>query len=52
SRLKSFKKQAVAGKGSSAAHNKYYDSSYTDSDATLYSSSSNKIEESAPLIIS
>nr|GEV19969.1 retrovirus-related Pol polyprotein from transposon TNT 1-94 [Tanacetum cinerariifolium] len=39
------KRQAVAGEGSSAAHNKYYNSD-TDSDATLYSSSSDKIEES------
>ncbi|GKE19014.1 hypothetical protein Tco_1426591 [Tanacetum coccineum] len=41
------KKQAVAGEGSSVAHNKYYDSSYIDSDATLYSLSSEKPEESA-----
>ncbi|GKA45024.1 hypothetical protein Tco_0737820 [Tanacetum coccineum] len=41
------KKQAVAGEGSSAAHNKYYDSSDNDSDATLYSSSSDKTEESS-----
>ncbi|GJW81655.1 hypothetical protein Tco_0145630 [Tanacetum coccineum] len=40
-------KQAVAGEGSSAAHNKYYDSSNNDSDATLYSSSSDKTEDSA-----
>ncbi|GJZ02281.1 hypothetical protein Tco_0520242 [Tanacetum coccineum] len=48
-RLKSLKqnKQAVAGEGSSVAHNKYYDLSDTDSDAILYSSSSEKIEESA-----
>ncbi|GJT81690.1 hypothetical protein Tco_1056032 [Tanacetum coccineum] len=47
SRLESLrkKKQPVAGEGSSAAHNKLYDS--LDSDATLYSSSSNKPEESA-----
>ncbi|GKB26473.1 hypothetical protein Tco_0865874 [Tanacetum coccineum] len=35
-------KQAIVGEGSSAAHDKYYDSSYTDSDATLYSLSSDK----------
>ncbi|GJZ53238.1 hypothetical protein Tco_0608123 [Tanacetum coccineum] len=48
-RLKSLKqnKQAVAGEGSSVAHNKYYDLSDNDSEATLYSSSSDKIEESA-----
>ncbi|GKG53260.1 hypothetical protein Tco_0552528, partial [Tanacetum coccineum] len=40
------KKQAVTGEGSSAAHNKYYDSSDTNSDVTLYSSSSDKTEES------
>ncbi|GJR91190.1 hypothetical protein Tco_0215201 [Tanacetum coccineum] len=34
------------GEGSSFAHNKYYDSSDTDSDAILYSSSSDKPEES------
>ncbi|GKA94132.1 hypothetical protein Tco_0816118 [Tanacetum coccineum] len=47
SRLESLrqKKQPVAGEGSSAAHNKYYSS--LDSDATLYSSSSDKSEESA-----
>ncbi|GJS46059.1 hypothetical protein Tco_0596180 [Tanacetum coccineum] len=39
------KKQPVAGEGSSAAHNKYYSSSDTASDATLYSSSSDKSEE-------
>ncbi|GJT16218.1 hypothetical protein Tco_0874924 [Tanacetum coccineum] len=46
SRLKSLrkKKQPVAGEGSSAAHNKYYD---TNSDATLYSSSLDKTEEGA-----
>ncbi|GJS18469.1 hypothetical protein Tco_0412941 [Tanacetum coccineum] len=40
SRLESLrqKKQAVAGEGSSAAHNKYYDSSDNDSEAILYSS--------------
>ncbi|GKD34853.1 hypothetical protein Tco_1250362 [Tanacetum coccineum] len=41
------KKQAVAGEGSSVAHNKYYDSSDNDSEAKIYSSSSNKTEESA-----
>ncbi|GJQ98115.1 hypothetical protein Tco_0009254 [Tanacetum coccineum] len=48
SRLESLKqkKQAVTGEGSSAAHNKYYDSSDTNSDVTLYSSSSDKTEES------
>ncbi|GJT54079.1 hypothetical protein Tco_0989133 [Tanacetum coccineum] len=48
-RLKSLKrrKQAVVREGSSAAHNKYYDSFDTDSDATLYSLSSEKPEESA-----
>ncbi|GJT99639.1 hypothetical protein Tco_1109978 [Tanacetum coccineum] len=48
SRLESLKqkKQAV-GEGSSAAHNKYYDLSDNDSEATLYSSSSEKIEEGA-----
>ncbi|GJS12625.1 hypothetical protein Tco_0407097 [Tanacetum coccineum] len=48
SRLESLKqkKRAVVGEGSSAAHNKYYDSSDTDSDAILYSSSSDKTEES------
>ncbi|GJT97834.1 hypothetical protein Tco_1093352 [Tanacetum coccineum] len=40
------KKQAIAGEGSSAAHNKYYDSSDNDSEATLYFSSSDKTEES------
>nr|GEU43450.1 hypothetical protein [Tanacetum cinerariifolium] len=40
------KKQPVAGEGSSVAHNKYYSSSDTASDATLYSSCSNKSEES------
>ncbi|GJY04482.1 hypothetical protein Tco_0370422, partial [Tanacetum coccineum] len=38
--------QAVAGEGSSAAHNKYYDSSDIDSNAILYSSSSDTTEES------
>ncbi|GKB04736.1 hypothetical protein Tco_0832931 [Tanacetum coccineum] len=49
SRLESLrqKKQPVAGDGSSVAHNKYYSSSYTASDATLYSSSSDESEESA-----
>ncbi|GJS88417.1 hypothetical protein Tco_0771053 [Tanacetum coccineum] len=48
SRLESLrqKKQPDAGEGSSAAHNKYYDSSDTNSDATLYSSSSDESEES------
>ncbi|GJS46182.1 hypothetical protein Tco_0596303 [Tanacetum coccineum] len=48
SRLESLrqKKQPVAGEGSSVAHNKYYSSSYTASDATLYSSSSDESEES------
>ncbi|GKD40015.1 hypothetical protein Tco_1260222 [Tanacetum coccineum] len=41
------KKQAIAGEGSSAAHNKYYDSPDNDSEAKIYSSSSNKTEESA-----
>ncbi|GKE77623.1 hypothetical protein Tco_1543743, partial [Tanacetum coccineum] len=41
------KKQAVIGEGSSSAQNKYYSSSYTNSDATLYSSSSDKPERSA-----
>ncbi|GKB26521.1 hypothetical protein Tco_0865922, partial [Tanacetum coccineum] len=40
-------KQAVAGEGSSVAHNKYYDSSDNDSEAKIHSSSSNKTEESA-----
>ncbi|GJZ59902.1 hypothetical protein Tco_0615718 [Tanacetum coccineum] len=39
--------EAVVGEGSSAAHNKYYPSSNTASDATLYYSSSDKSEESA-----
>ncbi|GJR38699.1 hypothetical protein Tco_1214383 [Tanacetum coccineum] len=39
--------QPVAGEGSCAAHNKYYSSSDTNSDATLYSSSSEKPGESA-----
>ncbi|GJY98928.1 hypothetical protein Tco_0516358 [Tanacetum coccineum] len=49
SRLESLKqkKQAVAREGSSVAHNKYYDSSDIDSDATLYTLSSKKPEESA-----
>ncbi|GJX26455.1 hypothetical protein Tco_0232751 [Tanacetum coccineum] len=49
SRLKSLrqKKQPVAGEGSSVAHNKYYSSSDTNSDATLYSSSSDVSKESA-----
>ncbi|GJU35752.1 hypothetical protein Tco_1184106 [Tanacetum coccineum] len=49
SRLESLrqKKQPVAGEGSSAAHNKYYSLSDIASDVTLYSSSSDKSEESA-----
>nr|GEV04942.1 hypothetical protein [Tanacetum cinerariifolium] len=49
SRLESLrqKKQAVIGEGSSVAQNKYYSSSDTDNDATLYSSSSDKPEGSA-----
>ncbi|GKE61234.1 hypothetical protein Tco_1511601, partial [Tanacetum coccineum] len=49
SRLESLRqnKQPVSGEGSSASHNKYYSSLDTDSDATLYSSSSDKSEESA-----
>ncbi|GKF53717.1 hypothetical protein Tco_0160627, partial [Tanacetum coccineum] len=49
SRLESLrqKKQAVAEEGSSAAHNKYYDTSDTESDATHYSSCSDTSEESA-----
>ncbi|GJW08015.1 hypothetical protein Tco_1570438 [Tanacetum coccineum] len=39
--------QKLKGEGSSATQNKYYSSSDTDSDATLYSSSSNKPEGSA-----
>ncbi|GJS20673.1 hypothetical protein Tco_0449305 [Tanacetum coccineum] len=48
SRLESLrqKKQAITGEGSSATHSKHYVDSDTDSDATLYSSSSNKTEES------
>nr|GEZ50956.1 hypothetical protein [Tanacetum cinerariifolium] len=41
------KKQPVARERSSAAHNKYYSSFDTDSDTTLYSSSSDKTEKSA-----
>ncbi|GKC59933.1 hypothetical protein Tco_1087531 [Tanacetum coccineum] len=41
------KKQPVAGEGSSVAHNTYYSLSDTNSDATLYSSSSDKPEGSA-----
>nr|GEU78260.1 hypothetical protein [Tanacetum cinerariifolium] len=41
------KKQPVAGEGSSATHNKYYSSLDNDSDATLYSSSLNKLKGSA-----
>ncbi|GKG06347.1 hypothetical protein Tco_0326433, partial [Tanacetum coccineum] len=49
SRLESLrqKKQPVTGEGSSAAHNKYYSSSDTASDATLYSSSLDKPKGSA-----
>ncbi|GJS32776.1 hypothetical protein Tco_0531158 [Tanacetum coccineum] len=49
SRLKSLrqKKQPVTGEGLSAAQNKYYSSSDTDSDATLYSSSLDKPKGSA-----
>ncbi|GJX32594.1 putative reverse transcriptase domain-containing protein, partial [Tanacetum coccineum] len=49
SRLESLKqkKQVVTEEGSSVAHNRYYASSYTDSDATLYSSSSDESKESA-----
>ncbi|GJT25360.1 hypothetical protein Tco_0895297 [Tanacetum coccineum] len=49
SRLESLrqKKQPVAGEGSSAPHNKYYSSSDAASDATLYSSSSDKPKKSA-----
>ncbi|GJT54891.1 hypothetical protein Tco_0989945 [Tanacetum coccineum] len=49
SRLKRLrkKKQPIAGEGSSAAHNKYYSSSDTTSDATFYSSSLDKPEGSA-----
>ncbi|GKD93711.1 hypothetical protein Tco_1373548, partial [Tanacetum coccineum] len=45
SRLESIrqKKQPDAKEGSSAAHNKYYSSSDTTSDATLYSSSSEEL---------
>ncbi|GJU95786.1 hypothetical protein Tco_1320542 [Tanacetum coccineum] len=48
SRLESLrqKKQPVTGEGSSVAHNKYYSSSDTNSDATLYSLSSDETEES------
>ncbi|GKD29803.1 hypothetical protein Tco_1240581 [Tanacetum coccineum] len=49
SRLESLrqKKQPVAGEGSSTTHNKYYSSSDTVSDATLYSSSSDTPKKSA-----
>nr|GEX70161.1 hypothetical protein [Tanacetum cinerariifolium] len=40
------KKQAVIGEGSSAAHNKYFDSSDNDSEATLYSSGADELKES------
>ncbi|GKC52935.1 hypothetical protein Tco_1075680, partial [Tanacetum coccineum] len=39
--------QKLKGEGSKAAHNKYYSSLDTASDATLYSSSSDESEESA-----
>ncbi|GJZ83676.1 hypothetical protein Tco_0808092 [Tanacetum coccineum] len=38
---------AMIREGSSATQNKYYSSTYIDSDATLYSSSSDKLEGSA-----
>ncbi|GKF46549.1 hypothetical protein Tco_0136351, partial [Tanacetum coccineum] len=38
--------QKLKGEGSSAAHNKYHDSSDNDSEATLHSSSSDTTEES------
>ncbi|GJZ91291.1 hypothetical protein Tco_0663218 [Tanacetum coccineum] len=38
---------AVAGEGLSVAHKKYYDSSYTNSDAIFYSLSLDKTKESA-----
>ncbi|GJS30860.1 hypothetical protein Tco_0491480 [Tanacetum coccineum] len=41
------KKQPVTGEGLSAAQNKYYSSSDTDSDTTLYSSSLDKPKGSA-----
>ncbi|GJU87011.1 hypothetical protein Tco_1294557 [Tanacetum coccineum] len=41
------KKKPVAREGSSVAHKKYYASSDTNSDATLYSSSSDESKESA-----
>ncbi|GKA89744.1 hypothetical protein Tco_0811556 [Tanacetum coccineum] len=41
------KKQAMVGEGLSVAHNKQYDLSDTDSDATFYSSSSDKTKEGA-----
>ncbi|GJR05077.1 hypothetical protein Tco_0528061 [Tanacetum coccineum] len=40
-------KQAIAGEGSSVAQNKYYDTSDTDSDTTLYSSSLDNLDKSA-----
>ncbi|GJW72086.1 hypothetical protein Tco_0129003 [Tanacetum coccineum] len=40
-------RQKLKGEGSSDAHNKYYSSSDAASDATLYSSSLDKFEESA-----
>ncbi|GKE38300.1 hypothetical protein Tco_1461705 [Tanacetum coccineum] len=49
SRLESLrkKKQPLAGEGSSASQNKYYSLKDTDSDATFYSSRSDKSEENA-----
>ncbi|GJS46824.1 hypothetical protein Tco_0596945 [Tanacetum coccineum] len=49
SRLESLrqKKKLVTGEGSSVAHNKYYSSSDTASDATLHSSCLDKSKESA-----
>nr|GEZ55030.1 hypothetical protein [Tanacetum cinerariifolium] len=41
------KKQPILGEGSSASQNKYYSSIDTDSDTTLFSSSSDKPEGSA-----
>nr|GEW99714.1 transposase, Ptta/En/Spm, transposase, Tnp1/En/Spm-like protein [Tanacetum cinerariifolium] len=41
------KRQAVIGEGSSAAHNKYYDLTDTNSEVILYSLCSEKIKESA-----
>ncbi|GJZ10986.1 hypothetical protein Tco_0545745, partial [Tanacetum coccineum] len=39
--------QKLKGEGSSVAHNKHYPDSYTDSDATLYSSSLDESKEGA-----